>query len=114
MKKNEKLFDAMGQIDERYIAEALEPMHQESAGTSDENKAAMPKKGKLFFYRQRRTVAAAAALVICIGAAGIAQWRLHSEEPGPEMAAYDMAELSEEDGIAPQAEDAAACQRAGR
>ena len=59
MKKNEKLFDAMGQIDERYIAEALEPMHQESAGTSDENKAAMPKKGKLFFYRQRRTVAAA-------------------------------------------------------
>lgn len=108
MKKNEKLFDAMGQIDERYIAEALEPMHQESAGTSDENKAAMPKKGKLFFYRQRRTVAAAAALVICIGAAGIAQWRLHSEEPGPEMAAYDMAELSEEDGIAPQAEDAAA------
>ena len=98
----------MGQIDERYIAEALEPMHQESAGTSDENKAAMPKKGKLFFYRQRRTVAAAAALVICIGAAGIAQWRLHSEEPGPEMAAYDMAELSEEDGIAPQAEDAAA------
>ena len=54
MKKNEKLFDAMGQIDERYIAEALEPMHQESAGTSDENKAAMPKKGKLFFYRQRR------------------------------------------------------------
>ena len=86
MKKNEKLFDAMGQIDERYIAEALEPMHQESAGTSDENKAAMPKKGKLFFYRQR----------------------LHSEEPGPEMAAYDMAELSEEDGIAPQAEDAAA------
>ena len=51
MKKNEKLFDAMGQIDERYIAEALEPMHQESAGTSDENKAAMPKKGKLFFYR---------------------------------------------------------------
>ena len=56
MKKNEKLFDAMGQIDERYIAEALEPMHQESAGTSDENKAAMPKKGKLFFYRQRRTV----------------------------------------------------------
>lgn len=88
MKKNEKLFDAMGQIDERYIAEALEPMHQESAGTSDENKAAMPKKGKLFFYRQRRTVAAAAALVICIGAAGIAQWRLHSEEPGPEMAAY--------------------------
>ena len=58
MKKNEKLFDAIGQIDERYIAEALEPMHQESAGTSDENKAAMPKKGKLFFYRQRRTVAA--------------------------------------------------------
>ena len=49
MKKNEKLFDAIGQIDERYIAEALEPMHQESAGTSDENKAAMPKKGKLFF-----------------------------------------------------------------
>ena len=87
MKKNEKLFDAIGQIDERYIAEALEPMYQESAGTSDENKAAMPKKGKLFFYRQRRTVAAAAALVICIGAAGIAQWRLHSEEPGPEMAA---------------------------
>ena len=71
MKKNEKLFDAIGQIDERYIAEALEPMYQESAGTSDENKAAMPKKGKLFFYRQRRTVAAAAALVICIGAAGI-------------------------------------------
>ena len=29
MKKNEKLFDAIGQIDERYIAEALEPMHQE-------------------------------------------------------------------------------------
>ena len=49
MKKNEKLFDAIGQIDERYIAEALEPMHQESAGTSDENKAAMPKKGKSFF-----------------------------------------------------------------
>ena len=49
MKKNEKLFNAIGQIDERYIAEALEPMHQESAGTSDENKAAMPKKGKLFF-----------------------------------------------------------------
>ena len=49
MKKNEKLFDAIGQIDERYIAEALEPMYQESAGTSDENKAAMPKKGKLFF-----------------------------------------------------------------
>lgn len=69
MKKNEKLFDAIGQIDERYIAEALEPMYQESVGTSDENKAAMPKKGKLFFYRQRRTVAAAAALVICIGAA---------------------------------------------
>ena len=108
MKKNEKLFDAIGQIDERYIAEALEPMHQESAGTSDENKAAMPKKGKLFFYRQRRTVAAAAALVICIGAAGIAQWRLHSEEPGPEMAAYDMEGLSAEDGIALQAEDAAA------
>ena len=96
MKKNEKLFDAIGQIDERYIAEALEPMHQESAGTSDENKAAMPKKGKLFFYRQRRTVAAAAALVICIGAAGIAQWRLHSEEPGPEMAAYDMENLWKE------------------
>ena len=94
MKKNEKLFDAIGQIDERYIAEALEPMYQESVGTSDENKAAMPKKGKLFFYRQRRTVAAAAALVICIGAAGIAQWRLHSEEPGPEMAAYDMEGLS--------------------
>ena len=75
MKKNEKLFDAIGQIDERYIAEALEPMYQESVGTSDENKVAMPKKGKLFFYRQRRTVAAAAALVICIGAAGIAQWR---------------------------------------
>ena len=53
MKKNEKLFDAIGQIDERYIAEALEPMYQESVGTSDENKAAMPKKGKLFFYRQR-------------------------------------------------------------
>ena len=108
VKKNEKLFDAIGQIDERYIAEALEPMCQESAGTSDENKAAMPKKGKLFFYRQRRTVAAAAALVICIGAAGIAQWRLHSEEPGPEMAAYDMTGLSAEDGIALQAEDAAA------
>ena len=108
MKKNEKLFDAIGQIDERYIAEALEPMHLESAGTSDENKAAMPKKGKLFFYRQRRTVAAAAALVICIGAAGIAQWRLHSEEPGPEMAAYDMAGLSAEEGVALQAEDAAA------
>ena len=108
MKKNEKLFDAIGQIDERYIAEALEPMYQESVGTSDENKAAMPKKGKLFFYRQRRTVAAAAALVICIGAAGIAQWRLHSEEPGPEMAAYDMAGLSAEDGIALQAEDPAA------
>ena len=108
MKKNEKLFDAIGQIDERYIAEALEPMHQESAGTSDENKAAMPKKGNLFFYRQRRTVAAAAALVICIGAAGIAQWRLHSEEPGPEMAAYDMAGLSAEEGVALQAEDAAA------
>lgn len=69
MKKNEKLFDAIGQIDERYIAEALEPMYQESVGTSNENKAAMPKKGKLFFYRQRRAVAAAAALVICIGAA---------------------------------------------
>lgn len=108
MKKNEKLFDAIGQIDERYIAEALEPMHQESAGTSEKNKAAMPKKGKLFFYRQRRTVAAAAALVICIGAAGIAQWRLHSEEPGPEMAAYDMAGLSAEEGVALQAEDAAA------
>ena len=81
MKKNEKLFDAIGQIDERYIAEALEPMYQESVGTSNENKAAMPKKGKLFFYRQRRAVAAAAALVICIGAAGIAQWRLHSENP---------------------------------
>ena len=108
MKKNEKLFDAIGQIDERYIAEALEPMHQESAGTSDENKAAMPKKGNLFFYRQRRTVAAAAALVICIGAAGIAQWRLHSEEPGPEMAAYDTAGLSAEEGVALQAEDAAA------
>ena len=52
MKKNEKLFDAIGQVDERYIAEALEPMYQESVGTSDENKAAMPKKGKLFFYRQ--------------------------------------------------------------
>ena len=49
MKKNEKLFDAIGQIDERYIAEALEPMHQESAGTSDENKAAMPKKENCFF-----------------------------------------------------------------
>ena len=49
MKKNEKLFDAIGQIDERYIAEALEPMYQESVGTSDENKAAMPKKGKSFF-----------------------------------------------------------------
>lgn len=108
MKKNEKLFDAIGQIDERYIAEALEPMYQESVGTSNENKAAMPKKGKLFFYRQRRAVAAAAALVICIGAAGIAQWRLHSEEPGPEMAAYDMAGLSAEDGIALQAEDPAA------
>ena len=108
MKKNEKLFDAIGQIDERYIAEALEPMHLESAGTSDENKAAMPKKGKLLFYRQRRTVAAAAALVICIGAAGIAQWRLHSEEPGPEMAAYDTAGLSAEEGVALQAEDAAA------
>ena len=59
MKKNEKLFDAIGQIDERYIAEALEPMYQESVGTSDENKAAMPKKGKLFFYRQRRTAAVA-------------------------------------------------------
>lgn len=108
MKKNEKLFNAIGQIDERYIAEALEPMHLESAGTSDENKAAMPKKGKLLFYRQRRTVAAAAALVICIGAAGIAQWRLHSEEPEPEMAAYDTAELSAEEGVALQAEDAAA------
>ena len=108
MKKNEKLFDAIGQIDERYIAEALEPMHQESAGTSDKNKAAMPKKGKLLFYRQRRTVAAAAALVICIGAAGIAQWRLHSEEPGPEMAVYDTAELSAEEGVALQEEDAAA------
>ena len=32
MKKNEKLFDAIGQIDERYIAEALEPMYQESVG----------------------------------------------------------------------------------
>lgn len=83
-------------------------MYQESVGTSNENKAAMPKKGKLFFYRQRRAVAAAAALVICIGAAGIAQWRLHSEEPGPEMAAYDMAGLSAEDGIALQAEDPAA------
>ena len=58
MKKNEKLFDAIGQIDERYIAEALEPMYQESVGTSDENKAAMPKKGKLFFYRQRRRFSA--------------------------------------------------------
>ena len=48
MKKNEKLFDAIGQIDERYIAEALEPMYQESVGTSNENKAAMPKKEKLF------------------------------------------------------------------
>ena len=48
MKKNEKLFDAIGQIDERYIAEALEPMCQESAGTSDENKAAMPKKENCF------------------------------------------------------------------
>lgn len=65
-------------------------------------------KRKIVFYRQRRTVAAAAALVICIGAAGIAQWRLHSEEPGPEMAAYDMTGLSAEDGIALQAEDAAA------
>ena len=46
VKKNEKLDDASGQIDERYIAEALEPMYQESVGTSDENKAAMPKKGK--------------------------------------------------------------------
>ena len=108
MKKNEKLFDAIGQIDERYIAEALEPMHQESAGTSEKNKAAMPKKGNLFFYRQRRTVAAAAALVICIGAAGIAQWRLHSEEPGPEMAVYDTAGLSAEEGVALQAEDEAA------
>ena len=108
MKKNEKLFDAIGQIDERYIAEALEPMHQESAGTSEKNKAAMPKKGNLFFYRQRRTVAAAAALVICIGAAGIAQWRLHSEEPGPEMAVYDTAGLSAEEGVALQEEDAAA------
>ena len=49
MKKNEKLFDAIGQIDERYIAEALEPMYQESVGTSDENKAAMPKKENCFF-----------------------------------------------------------------
>lgn len=48
MKKNEKLFDAIGQIDERYIAEALEPMYQESVGTSDENKAAMPKKENCF------------------------------------------------------------------
>ena len=108
MKKNEKLFDAIGQIDERYIAEALEPMHQESAGTSEKNKAAMPKKGNLFFYRQRRTVAAAAALVICIGAAGIAQWRLHSEEPGPEMAVYDTTGLSAEEGVALQAGDEAA------
>lgn len=108
MKKNEKLFDAIGQIDERYIAEALEPMHQESAGTSEKNKAAMPKKGNLFFYRQRRTVAAAAALVICIGAAGIAQWRLHSEESGPEMAVYDTTGLSAEEGVALQAGDEAA------
>ena len=50
MKKNEKLFDAIGQIDERYIAEALEPMYQESVGTSDENKAAMPKKRKNRFF----------------------------------------------------------------
>ena len=49
MKKNEKLFDAIGQIDERYIAEALEPMYQESVGTSDENKAAMPEKRKIVF-----------------------------------------------------------------
>ena len=48
MKKNEKLFDAIGQIDERYIAEALEPMHQESAGTTEEKKEAMPKKGILY------------------------------------------------------------------
>ncbi len=108
MKKNEKLFDAIGQIDERYIAEALEPMYQESVGTSDKNKAAMPKKGNLFFYRQRRTVAAAAALVICVGAAGIAQWRLHSEEPGPEMAVYDTTGLSAEEGVALQAGDEAA------
>ena len=97
----------MGQIDERYIAEALEPMHQESAGTSDENKAAMPKRENCFLPTAAHS-GGSRCLVICIGAAGIAQWRLHSEEPGPEMAAYDMAELSEEDGIAPQAEDAAA------
>ena len=70
MKKNEKLFDAIGQIDERYIAEALEPMYQESVGTSDENKAAMPKKGKLFFYRQRRTVA--------LSLSALVQLELHS------------------------------------
>ena len=71
----------MGQIDERYIAEALEPMHQESAGTSDENKAAMPKRENCFFTDSGAQWRAAAALVICIGAAGIAQWRLHSENP---------------------------------
>ena len=59
------------------------PMCQESAGTSDENKAAMPKKGKLFFTDSAHRAAAAALRYLRIGAAGIAQWRLYSEEPGP-------------------------------
>ncbi|MFR6590391.1 MAG: hypothetical protein ACLURV_10020 [Gallintestinimicrobium sp.] len=62
----------------------------------------MPKRENCFLPTAAQ-VAAAAALVICIGAAGIAQWRC-IRRTGPEMAAYDMAELSEEDGIAPQAE----------
>ena len=77
MKKNEKLFDAIGQIDERYIAEALEPMYQESVGTSDENKAAMPKKGKLFFYRQRRTVRSEERQQL-LSLSALAQPELHS------------------------------------
>lgn len=106
MKKNEKLLDAIGQIDERYIAEALEPLKPEDTGISEEKKTGQQKKGSMLFFRQRRQIAAAAALVVCIGAAGIAQWKLHSEELGGEISNYEITELTAEDGIALQAEDA--------
>lgn len=109
MKKNEKLFDAIGQIDERYIAEALEPMYQESVGLRWKIKRRCPKKENCFFTdsgaQWRQQLLSLFALV---------QPELHSgscirKNPDRRWQAYDMTGLSAEDGIALQAEDAAGC-----
>ena len=89
VKKNEKFFDAIGQIDERYIAEALEPMYQESVGLWMKIKRRCPKKGKIFLPTAAHSGGSSCSRYL--------HWRSRNctvaaafEEPGPEMAAYDM------------------------